>query len=403
MDKIKAHILQEWPSTFRIQTEDVDGFIGLPHPYSVSAVNRNTIFQEMYYWGTYFTNTGLINNGFLAQAKNNVDNMLYMIGRFGFVPNANRTWMTSRSQPPFLSQMVADIYEKTGDKTWLQKAYDGLCREYDFWQKERMAESGLNRYYGAGFDIKELVGEFCNRTKRPFPPEEEELSYAESGIAGWESGWDFSSRCDMYNQECNWVDLNCLLFGIEKNMAYFCDELGCDATIWEERANRRAELIRKLMWNDELGVFCDYDYVNKKQKTLISQAMYYPLYVGLATKEEAKKTVEALKKLEYRYGVSACENREDIRELQWDYPYNWPCLQYLTVRALERYGYIEDAKRIAKKNLELMRLNFEKTGRLWEKYNVVTGEITHAVDYNTPPLLGWSAATYLYFLHLVEE
>ena len=52
MDKIKAHILQEWPSTFRVQTEDANNIIGLPHPFSVSAVNRETIFQEMYYWGT---------------------------------------------------------------------------------------------------------------------------------------------------------------------------------------------------------------------------------------------------------------------------------------------------------------------------------------------------------------
>lgn len=391
-----------WPSTFRVQAEDADGLIGLPYPYSVSCINRQTIFQEMYYWGTYFTNTGLLRIGHLAQAKNNVDNMLYLVERFGYMPNANRTWALNRSQPPFLSQMVADVYAETGDKAWLRAAFDLLCREYDFWQTKRMTKSGLNRYFGEVLDVEYNVSRYCRRLKLPWPTKELEQEYAEAFLTGAESGWDSTSRCGVLGHHCNWVDLNALLYGVEQNMAYFAAELSLDASVWQTRAARRAERMRQLLWNEELGVFCGYDFEKGEQKTLLSMAMFYPMFVGMATETEAAKTVQAMKKLECPYGLSATEERADLMELQWDYPCNWPCKQYLAVRALLRYGYQKEAREIAKGNLDVMRLNFEKTGRLWEKYNAATGEITNTVDYDTPPLLGWSAATYLYFLDLVE-
>ena len=87
--------------------------MGLPYPYIVPAVGH---FDEMYYWDTYFTNVGLILAGRAMQAKFNVDNMLNLISRFGFMPNGNRTYYLTRSQAPFLSYMVADIFEHFNDR-----------------------------------------------------------------------------------------------------------------------------------------------------------------------------------------------------------------------------------------------------------------------------------------------
>ena len=110
---VREYIGSNWDNTTRFFTEDNDTLIGLPYPYTVPCCEGT--FQEMYYWDVYFTNVGLIKSGRLSQAKNNADNMCYLINKFGFMPNGNRTYYLSRSQPPFLSQMVRCIYEKTED------------------------------------------------------------------------------------------------------------------------------------------------------------------------------------------------------------------------------------------------------------------------------------------------
>ncbi|MBQ5667070.1 MAG: hypothetical protein IIV40_02735, partial [Oscillospiraceae bacterium] len=64
------------------------------------------------------------------------------------MPNGSRTCYLSRSQPPFLSQMVRDFYDKKPDTRWLANCYAALEKEYSFWQTQRNTPSGLNRYYG---------------------------------------------------------------------------------------------------------------------------------------------------------------------------------------------------------------------------------------------------------------
>ena len=80
-EKVKKYISDNWQGTIRNVKDDVDTLIGMPYPYSVSGFGD--VFQEMYYWGTYFTNTGLILAGRVEQAKNNVNNMIYLIDRLG--------------------------------------------------------------------------------------------------------------------------------------------------------------------------------------------------------------------------------------------------------------------------------------------------------------------------------
>lgn len=89
--------------------------------------------------------------------------------------------------------------------------------------------------------------------------------------------------------------------------------------------------------------------------------------------------------------------------LQWDYPNGWACLHYMVVDGLFSYGYREDALRIAEKYVRTVERNFESTGNLWEKYNVVTGEVAVNKEYKTPPMMGWSAGIYLYCRSLLDS
>jgi len=89
--------------------------------------------------------------------------------------------------------------------------------------------------------------------------------------------------------------------------------------------------------------------------------------------------------------------------LQWDYPHGWACLHYIVIRGLLNYGMKEDALRIAGKYVRVAGENFGRTHNLWEKYDVVTGEVSVTKEYKTPPMMGWSAGVYLYCEKLLRE
>lgn len=152
--------------------------------------------------------------------------------------------------------------------------------------------------------------------------------------------------------------------------------------------------MNELMWDERAGMFCDYDFVRRKKTDVVSAAAFYPLFTGLATPEQAKRTRDLLGRLEYEYGVAGCENR-NLQDLQWDYPHGWPPLQHIVARGLLRYGYAEDARRIAAKYCRTVEKTFAKTGRLWEKYDVTTGDVSVTKEYESPSILGWTAGAYM--------
>lgn len=99
----------------------------------------------------------------------NAENIAYLIEKYGKMPNGNSTGFLNRSQPPFFSQMVRDIFEMTRDTTWLKKIYPTVEKEYYFWQKNRKTSSGLNRYYcdDEGLFNRETAGWLCERCRIP--------------------------------------------------------------------------------------------------------------------------------------------------------------------------------------------------------------------------------------------
>lgn len=405
--RVKQYIYDNWDNTIKINTEDIDTLIGLPKPYTIPCIGE--MFQEMYYWDTYFTNVGLMLSGRTEQAKNNADNMIYLINRFGKMPNGNRTGYLNRSQPPFLSQMVREIFDTDGDIDWLRThAYPALEKEYEFWQKYRRSDNGL-ACYGGTFENEAAEAEFCRyfcgRAGVDMPEVQDiRRQYSYSCVALCESGWDFTSRFLFDAHKSNAADLNSLLYLLETNMAYFAQKLGReeDIKLWYKRAENRKALINRLLWDEERHFFCDLNAETERLNGLFSVASFYPLFAGLATKEQAGQTVEKLPILECEYGVASCENNGELHSLQWDYPHGWACLQYIVIQGLLRYGYKEDALRIAEKYVNTVVANFQATGNLWEKYNVVTGTVSETKEYDTPPMMGWSAGIYLYCLDLLK-
>ena len=396
---LSKYIRDNWQKTVRFNQADEGTKIGLPFKYTVPCMADK--FQEMYYWDTYFTNVGLILSGLTEQAKANVGNIAYLIEKYGYMPNGNRTYYLSRSQPPFLTRMASEVYDAQPDKAWLAKMYAAAVKEHRFWQTKRKTTSGLNRYSGqfADFGVrKAIVEEFIPRTGWKMPTDAKEIErLSEIFIAYAESGWDCNSRFDWNPQENDWVDLNSLLYGMERDLERFAGILGNgEEAKWRAAAESRRARMNEVMWDEKLGMFCDHDFVKDARSPFVSAASFYPLFTGLATPAQAKRIVALLPRIECAHGVAASQ-KDGVRDLQWDYPHGWACLQHVVVNGLRRYGYEKDARRIADKYCKMVERVFDETGSLWEKYDVTKGKVSVTREYETPKMLGWSAGVYLSF------
>lgn len=393
--ELKEYIKVHWQDTVRLERKGNEALIGLPYEYFVPSIKG--AFQEMYYWDTYFASQGLLLCGREALVKNSVDNMFYLIDKFGYMPNGSAKGLLSRSQPPFLCMMVSDVYNAFHDNVWLDTAYRMLKKEYNFWMTERITETGLNQY-GYNWAIGNHAGDaamirwrlsaydFGDRT---------DDDIVRNVMCDAESGWDFNPRCDMHQTDYNYVDLNSNLYYYEVKLAEFAKILGTgDEENFLKAAEERKEKMRKLMFDGEK--FMDYNFKEKCRSDVFTCASFYPLWAGVASEEEARSTVKNLGRIECDFGVAVCEkgDRKGV-VYQWDYPNGWAPLHYIVVHALDRYGYKEDAKRIAEKYTSSMEKIFAETKTLWEKYNVTEASIKVNDEYKMPEMLGWTAGVYL--------
>ena len=391
MSNIKEFISKNIDLCVRENKEDRDTLIGLPFPYTVPSVGH---FDELYYWDTYFFNKGLQICGRMELAKNNVDNMLWLVKKYGLMPNGNRTFFLNRSQPPFLSMMVYDVYEYYKDEGWLSEAFKTLETEYEFWMNKRISPIGLNHYDCTieEYEYDEWAELLAQRIG--FMPDEPKDKLARHMMTVAESGWDVTPRWEFeaYNFAC--TELNSLMYSFEKNMAYFCTILqNGQSDIWLQRAEARSELMNKYLEKD--GIFYDYNYASQQQSSLLSAASLYPLFCGVATPSQAQAMVDSLHLLETDFGILTCQENEIDGKYQWNYPNGWACLHYVAIAGLDKYGYTDIAKRIAQKYVSLVDKIFTQTNNLWEKYNVVQGNLDVANEYGLPPMMGWSAGVYM--------
>ncbi len=405
-DRIEEYIRANLPKTIRSCTENEGTLLALPFPYTVPCVGE--MFQELYYWDTYFTNVGLLVRGETATAKHNIDNMLWLVETYGFMPNGNRTYYLNRSQPPFLSRMVTELFAVTQDREWLSAAYVTLKKEYAFWQTEKMTETGLNAYTGYAIrdeDLDYMYEHFVKRTGvTPYVSATmaEKREIHQAVFSFFESGWDCNSRFLTQGHRINAVDLNALLYGMERDLRDMAITLQNDEqSLWQTRMDTRRQLMNTLLWDEEQGLFLDCHVQTAQKSTYRSAASFYPLFVGLADERQAALTVEKLPLFEHACGITAGEENCPWH-CQWDYPNVWAPIQYIVYAGLKRYGYRKEARRVADKFTALVERNFDETGNFWEKYNGVTGKVA-ADEYEAPPMMGWTAGVYTAFCHEREK
>lgn len=398
-EALHRHIKEAMPLSVCESNSTANNNFALPNPYSVPCTNGG--FRNMFYWDTYFTNAGLLLDGDTEQALNNIENIAYMIDSIGYMPNATSKDLLNRSQPPLFCQMVKDYYDATGDRLFLAWMIPILEKEYGFWMTRRVAHNGLNRY-GHDATRQELI-DFCNglahrvRVDPMSFSDEKRIDFGAHLLAEAESGWDFNPRFNGRCMDYNPVDLNAILYGFERNMAKFADDLGFPGKeLWDNRADTRRSLINKYMLDAETGLYYDYDFVNGKRSKVYSSAVFTMFWVGVADKESAAALVDNLGLLEAEHGVLTCAFRSEVIPFaQWDAPNGWAPLHFFAIKGLDRYGYKMEAARIAGKYLEAQTSIYSRTHQLWEKFNAVKGNTEVSDEYKMPgEFLGWTAGVY---------
>ena len=373
MDYIEGY----WDKLEVKQTIDQKTLIGLPKSYLVPSTEASEgfVYREMYYWDNFFLVEAMLAAGKVKMAKGIVDDLLYMIEKFGLVPNANRYYMLSRSHPPLLTSMILSVFKQTKDKKWIESAFKLAEAEYhQVWMGKmqphnRNVFEQLSRYY----DINVI----------------HEMAEAESG-------WDYTPRFDNRCLDFVPVDLNSYLHKYETDLARILGPLE-EPGEWQLKAKARADTMKKYMWDKEAGLYLDYDFINRRKSQTLSLASYMPLFVGLASSEEAESARQALVKFETKWGLAATSLDGGMHVgKQWALPNGWAPLQYMVIKGLERYGYFEDASRIAEKWLNLNLKVFAKSGRFFEKYNVMRANTKPAPGvYPDQVGFGWTNAVFL--------
>jgi alpha,alpha-trehalase len=375
------------------------GLLYLPRPYVVPGGR----FNEMYGWDSYFIQVGLLRDGELERAKDMADNFLYEIEHYGTILNANRTYYLSRSQPPFLTEMVLGVYRKTGDREWLRASVPAIEKYYRFWTTEPhlVPETGLSRYWDFGegpapevlsderdergrthYDrIREYFREHPDAAKgdydldRYYDRTNDRLTdlFYKGDRSMRESGFDPSNRFGLFNVDVihyTPVCLNTLLYRMEQEAAEIENLLGrpAAASEWKRRAAARRTAIDKYLWDEPSGFYLDYNFETKTRRKYEFGTTFYPLWAGLASPAQAKRVRDAgLAALEAPGGLLTSTR---VTGNQWDAPFAWAPLQMIPVEGLRRYGFAGDADRVARKFLSLVVKEFEEHGTIVEKYDV---------------------------------
>lgn len=381
----REYVANYWQKVERFHPKDDESLLGLPKPYLVPSYAEKTGFDynELYYWDSYFMVQGMMDAEHEELVKGILENLMALFERFKVIPNASRTYLTGRSQPPFLTTFIFDIYQQyePGDE-WLKQAMDLAEQEYHtVWlgvkkPNERQVYEGLSRYY----DINYL-----------------------HDLAEAESGWDMTPRFDRRALNFLPVDLNALLYKYETDFARAARIFGDMRTAakWDDAAEQRKIIMNKLMWDRTRGLYYDFNYVKGKRGPTSSLAAYFPMWAGMVNDKQAAALVKNLRRFEHKGGLATTDalplGQFVLGSLptQWAYPNGWAPLHFIVIKALERYGYHADARRIAMKWLKANLQWFNEEGVFLEKYNVVSPEKPPVKGlYPSQEGFGWTNAVF---------
>lgn len=411
---MEDHIRALWPALTRAADvpDPQSTLIPLPNAYVVPGGR----FREVYYWDSYFTMLGLLESKQFDLVRSILNNFAHLIATVGHIPNGNRTYYLSRSQPPYFAAMVGR-YAAATDTAQALRYLDALEKEHAFWMDgaARLAPGTAHRRV-----VRLPDGAILNRywDDRPDPrpesfredyelaqtlPEARREAFYRNIRASAESGWDFSSRWMRDPKDLRTletidlapVDLNSLLHHAERTIAAlraFRKAPG-DAEAagrFNAAADARRQALQRHMYDAAGGFFFDVRWRSAERVTdRPTLAAASPLYFGLATAEQGRAVAARLER-EFARGGGFVTTLIASGQ-QWDAPNGWPPLQWLTIEAVRRYGRGELADNMRDRWIALNRRTYRVTGKMTEKYDVVdVNRPAGGGEYPTQDGFGWT-------------
>ena len=381
-----------------------------PYPFLIPAGR----FREAYYWDTAFGIDGLIATGRLELARMQADNFLELIRRFGFVPNGNRDYYLSRSQPPMSSRLVRAVVEASeaenrerGDEArastlqaWVrERALPLLASEFlDFWSDPETrfdAATGLHHHWDA-LEVK--------RPERYSEDEEADLGKTLRDVRAMaESGLDFtilyagpSGKNEMSGFAP--VMLNSMLAQFADNVAWLARFVGMEEL--KDRfcalaAQRRAAIDRHL-WDEEGGYYRSLYLEAGRRSSGVGFTVFAPLFTGIASPQQAERVLRAARPLLRRGGIAGSSRFDSLH--QWDGDNGWAPAQVMAVQGLRRYGFEAEARDIAGRWIEALTTVFEKHGGFFERINVETLDLPVRKGHQYPVQEGflWTNSSFVW-------
>ena len=418
---VNEHINALWPLLCQSPTQqNNDSLLPLAHPYIVPGGR----FREIYYWDSYFTALGLIESGRVDIATAMLNNFIDLITQYDIIPNGNRSYYLSRSQPPVLALFVELLLPfHQGDFVFLRRCVNAIKKEHQFWMRD---SEHLSTQQPASSRVVRLCdGSVLNRywddnpTPRPESYKEDIEQAAKASDkhtfyrhlrAACESGWDFSSRWlansnDLSSiQTCDIIpiDLNCLLFKQESLLAQFCKALDDEQySFYEIHALNRKNAINKYLWSQEHDFYMDFNFVTNSCSSVKSLAASVPLFTKLASETQADKVSKTLSNDFLSKGGLLTTTTASNQ--QWDSPNGWAPLQFFSVLGLMEYHHQDFAHDVVNRWLSMVESYYQQAGKIMEKYNLHQTQTATGGEYDVQEGFGWTNAVCQVFYKLAEK
>ncbi|XP_073285557.1 trehalase-like isoform X3 [Primulina huaijiensis] len=332
-------------------------------------------FREVYYWDSYWVMRGLLASKMYDTARGIIYNLISLVEEYGYVPNGARAYYTNRSQPPLLSSMVMDVYNRTRDYKLVLKSLPALLKEHEFWN------SGMHKVM-----IQDAEG-------------------SSHTLCRYYAMWDKPRP-----ESSNIMELDI------SSLARITGN-AITAARFRDSAEARKKAINSILWNAEMGQWLDYwlsdslyieskdvyiwnaSYQNKK----VLASNFIPLWIQ-SFNSDVKTVDEVVQSLQssgliYPAGIATSLTKSGQ---QWDFPNGWAPLQHMIVEGLVRSGSKEAkvvAEDIAVKWMTTNYVAFKRTGTMHEKYDVQKcGDFGGGGEYAPQTGFGWSNGVVLAFL-----
>jgi mannosylglycerate hydrolase len=334
-------------------------------------------------------------------------------------PNAPRDRKTSGVvQPPLHATAVLYVYRHAKNEAaateFLEHTFPKLKAWHEYLHQERDPEGEglvyIRHPWESGMDNSPMWDSIMERTQLrsdQIPKyRRADIHFVAAGDRPLDAAYDrFAYLVKLFSdrdydevrirEECPFlvqdVLFNTLLCQSDRDLAEIARILGENPSPLEERAERTESAINGKLWDEQHGIYLDFDVASGLPLQVYVAANFVPLYAGIPDEGRARSMVDSLENTGFglsdesimpvpsydRYGFAFFPTR------YWRGPV-WANINWFLMRGLERYGYERQAKRLQNTIVSLCR-----DEGFYEYFDPVTGA-GHGSD-----LFSWTAALFL--------